>query len=93
MNATAWNQNPAPIAPPAPIPQVASRWTLALTLAARKEGRDFRGAALSGDAPAHLDPNQIGRAANDTQLKAVPQPSEIPPAKPRGAWPFRRPWF
>ena len=79
---------------PTPIVETANRWTLALTLAARAAGRDFRGNALSGDAPAHLDPEQVGRAAaaaNDVSAQPEPEIAQAPTA--RGFWPFRRGWF
>ncbi len=91
--------NPLPMMTfiPTPIVETANRWTLALTLAARAAGRDFRGNALSGDAPAHLDPCQVGRAAaNDVNnvsdvAQAEPPMPQAPTA--RGFWPFRRGWF
>ncbi|MCC6993702.1 MAG: hypothetical protein IT370_03630 [Deltaproteobacteria bacterium] len=81
---------------PTPIVETANRWTLALTLAARAAGRDFRGNALSGDAPAHLDPEQVGRAASNgggaaNDVSAEPAMPQAPTA--RGFWPFRRGWF
>ncbi len=83
---------------PSTIPTNANRWTLALTLAARAFGRDFRGQALSGDAPAHLDPNQIARAAAANDVAPATQMAQRTTdaggqLTPRGAWPFRRQWF
>ena len=63
------------------------RWTRALEWAAKLEGRVFRGRALDGDPPAHLDPGGICKAANDV-IPLVSHDTGMP--APRGMWPLRR---